>query len=107
MTDTPFVRYPHAARPRVGLDTAVVMDHAVVALADRRFMVALDAPVQLHLLASLVARAEAWLGEQIAAARSRAFLDDNRTPAGPHRNGGAPALREGAVGALTRTTSTN
>lgn len=44
MTDTPFVRYPHAARPRVGLDTAVVMDHAVVALADRRFMVALDAP---------------------------------------------------------------
>ena len=69
MTDTASLRYPEAARPRVGLDTAVVLDHAVVSLADRRFMPALDAFVQVHLLASLVAQAEAWLDEQVAAAR--------------------------------------
>lgn len=69
MADTPLLRYPEGARPRVGLDTVVVLDQAVVALADRRFMSVLDAPVQLHLLASLVAQAESWLGEQVAAAR--------------------------------------
>ena len=70
MTDTAMLRYPEAARPRVGLDTAVVLDHAVVSLADRRFMPRLDAAVQVHLLASLVAQAEAWLGEQVAIARA-------------------------------------
>lgn len=69
MTETS-LRHPEAARPRVGLDTFVVMDHAVVALADRRFMPTLDASVQLHLLASLVAQAEEWVGEQVAAARA-------------------------------------
>lgn len=71
MTDAPFPRYPDADRPRVGLDTTVVLDHAVVALADRRFMSVLDAPAQLHLLASLVAQAEAWLSEEVAAARGQ------------------------------------
>jgi hypothetical protein len=69
MADARFVRYPEAARPRVDLDTFIVLDHAFVALADRRFMAQLDAPVQLHLLASLIAQAESWLGEQVAAAR--------------------------------------
>lgn len=69
MTETT-LRYPEAARPRVGLDTFVVMDHAVVALADRRFMATLDAPAQLHLLASLLAQAESLLGEQVAAGRA-------------------------------------
>lgn len=69
MTDTS-LRYPEAARPRVGLDTAVVLDAAVVALADRRFMPNLDAPVQVHLLTSLVAQAETWLGEQVTLARA-------------------------------------
>ena len=69
MTGTTSLRYPAAARPRVDLDTAVVLDHAVVALADRRFMAALDAAVQTHLLASLVAQAEEWLDEQVAFAR--------------------------------------
>lgn len=69
MAGTPLARDPEAARPRTGLDTYLVLDHAVVDLADRRFMRVLDAPVQLHLLASLIAQAEVWLGEQVAAAR--------------------------------------
>lgn len=69
MTETS-LRHPEAARPRVGLDTFVVMDHAVVTLADRRFMPTLDAPAQLHLLTSLVAQAEEWVGQQVAAARA-------------------------------------
>ena len=56
-------------RPHVGLDTHIVMDHAVVDLADRRFIRTLDPPAQLHLLASLAAQADAWLEEQIGAAR--------------------------------------
>jgi hypothetical protein len=60
-------------RPRTGLDTFVVLDHAVVDLADRRFMPTLDAAVQLHLLASIVAQAEVWLGEQVAVARADGF----------------------------------
>jgi hypothetical protein len=70
MTASPSPRHPEAARPRTGLDTFVVLDHAVVALADRRFMATLDAACQLHLLASLIAQAEVWLGEQAAAARA-------------------------------------
>lgn len=70
MTDTSLLRYPEAARPRVGLDTSVVLDHAVIALADRRFMPRLDAAVQVHLLASLVAQAESWLEEQVTTARA-------------------------------------
>ncbi|HVM12917.1 MAG TPA: hypothetical protein VM287_01120 [Egibacteraceae bacterium] len=70
MTDTASLRYPEAARPRVGLDTAVVLDAAVVGLADRRFMSHLDAPVQVHLLASLIAQAETWLDEQVTIARA-------------------------------------
>ncbi len=58
---------PH---PEVGLDTYVVLDPAVAQLADRRFVQRLDAAAQLHLLASLVAQAEAWVGEQVAAARA-------------------------------------
>ena len=53
----------------MGLDTVIVLDRAVVDLADRRFMAVLDAPVQMHLLASIVAQAQSWLGEQVAAAR--------------------------------------
>jgi len=68
MDDT-FLRYPAAARPQVNLDTYVVMDHAVVALADRRFMKHLDAAVQLHLFASLIAQTELWLAEQVDVAR--------------------------------------
>jgi len=68
MAATPSPRYPEA-RPRTGLDTFIVLDHAVVDLADRRFMRVLDPPVQLHLLASLIAQAEVWLAEQVAAAR--------------------------------------
>src|SRR3984957_7591159 len=64
-----FVRYPAAARPEVNLDTYVVMDHAVVDLADRRFMKPLDPAVQLHLLASLIAQTELWVDEQVAIAR--------------------------------------
>ena len=56
-------------RPQVGLDTRIVMDRAVVDLADRRLLATLDPSTQLHLLASLVAQAESWLGEQVAAAR--------------------------------------
>ena len=70
MADTASPRYAAASHPRVGLDTAVVLDHAVVALADRRFMPALDAATQVHLLASLVAQAEVWLGEQVGLARA-------------------------------------
>jgi len=64
-----FVRYPDAARPEVNLDTYLVMDHAVVALADRRFMKHLDAAMQLHLFASLIAQAELWIAEQVDVAR--------------------------------------
>jgi hypothetical protein len=64
-----FVRYPAAARPQVNLDTCLVMDHAVVALADRRFMKHLDAAVQLHLCASLIAQTELWVAEQVGIAR--------------------------------------
>ncbi len=70
MSASPSLRHPEAAGPEVGLDTFVVLDHAVVALADRRFMATLDAASQLHLLASLVAQAEVWVGEQVAAARA-------------------------------------
>lgn len=69
MATTPSSRYLEAARPRTDLDSFIVMDHAVVDLADRRFLTGLDAPVQLHLLASLCAQAEVWLAEQVAAAR--------------------------------------
>lgn len=69
MATTPSPRWPEAAPPRTDLDSYIVMDHAVVDLADRRFMRSLDAPVQLHLLASLCAQAEAWLAEQVAIAR--------------------------------------
>lgn len=55
--------------PAVGLDTNLVLDHAVVDLADRRFLTRMDATTQLHLLASLLAQAEVWLGEQVAIAR--------------------------------------
>lgn len=64
--------FPHLGetpRPQIDLDTHIVVDHAVVDLADRRFMRVLDAPVQVHLLASLIAQAESWLDEQVAAAR--------------------------------------
>lgn len=70
MTASPSPRHPEVAGPEVGLDTFVVLDHAVVALADRRFLPTLDAATQLHLLASLVAQAEVWLGEQVATARA-------------------------------------
>jgi hypothetical protein len=63
-------RHLESVRPRTGLDTFIVLDHAVVDLADRRFMRTLDAPAQLHLLASLVSQAEVWLGEQVVAARA-------------------------------------
>ena len=69
MAAAPLPRHPEAAHPRTGLDTFIVLDHAVVDLADRRFMRVLDPPVQLHLLASLIAQAEVWLVEQVAAAR--------------------------------------
>lgn len=69
MSTTPSTRDLEAARPRTGLDTFVVLDRAVVDLADRRFMRTLDAPAQLHLLASLCAQAEEWLREQVAIAR--------------------------------------
>lgn len=55
-------------RPQVGLDTSIVMDHAVVDLADRRFVRTLDRPAQLHLLASLVADAKLWVTEPVGAA---------------------------------------
>ena len=70
MSAAPSERHPEAARPRVDLDTFVVLDHAVVALADRRFLATLDAAAQLHLLASLVAQAEVWVGEKVATARA-------------------------------------
>ncbi|MGH9157222.1 MAG: hypothetical protein ACRD1K_15595 [Acidimicrobiales bacterium] len=70
MATTPSSRYLEAARPRTDLDTFIVMDHAVVDLADRRFFTGLDAPVQLHLLASLCAQAEVWLAEQVTVARA-------------------------------------
>ena len=70
MATTPSPRHPEEARPRTGLDTFIVLDHAIVDLADRRFLRVLDAPAQLHLLASLSAQAEVWLGEQVAAARA-------------------------------------
>jgi hypothetical protein len=68
MNDT-FVRYPAAAHPQVNLDTYLVMDHAVVDLADRRYMKHLDAAVQLHLCASLIAQTEVWVAEQVGIAR--------------------------------------
>jgi hypothetical protein len=64
-----FVRYPAAAHPEINLDTYLVMDHAVVALADRRFMKHLDPAVQLHLFASLIAQTEVWVREQVDTAR--------------------------------------
>lgn len=70
MATTPSSRSLEAARPRTDLDSFIVMDHAVVDLADRRFMRPLDAPVQLHLLASLCAQAEVWLAEQVTVARA-------------------------------------
>lgn len=68
MIDTPLLSGDAEAGPRVDLDTHIVMDHAVVALADRR-SVTLDPPTQCHLLASLIAQADTWLSEQVAAAR--------------------------------------
>ena len=58
-----------AGGPRVDLDTYIVADHAVVALADRRYLPGLDAVTQCHLLASLIAQADQWLDEQVGQAR--------------------------------------
>jgi hypothetical protein len=69
MPDTPSPRHAPPPRPYTSLDTYIVLDRALVELADRRFMPTLDAPTQLHLLASIVAQAEHWLGEQVAIAR--------------------------------------
>jgi len=57
------------AAPYTSVDTLVVMDRAICDLADRRFVQHLDAPAQLHLLASLIAQAESWVAEQVALAR--------------------------------------
>lgn len=59
-----------APRPYVDIDTTVVMDRALLELADRRFTRRLDAAAQLHLLASLTAQADSWIGEQVTIARS-------------------------------------
>jgi hypothetical protein len=64
-------RHPTAGRPRTDLDTYIVMDHAVCALADRRFMPVTHPVNQLHLLASLITQAECWTAEQVQAARHR------------------------------------
>jgi predicted phage gp36 major capsid-like protein len=64
------LRYPAAACPQTDIDTVVVLDHALVDLADRRFMKHLDAAIQLHLLASLTAQAETWIDEQTQRARA-------------------------------------
>ena len=65
MTNTPWpVPGPYAS-----LDTVVVIDRALLELADRRFMTSLDPRTQLHLLASIIAQAEVWVGEQVAVAR--------------------------------------
>ena len=64
------LRHGTLPAPVIGLDTTVVMDHAVVGLADRRFVRSLDPCAQLHLLASLVAQAESWITEQVVLARA-------------------------------------
>jgi hypothetical protein len=69
MFDTPSPRRSDAPGPYVNIDTTVVLDRALVELADRRFTAKLDAPAQLHLLASLIAQADTWLREQVAVAR--------------------------------------
>jgi hypothetical protein len=69
MLNNPSTRSTAELRPDVNIDTAAVLDRAVVELADRRFMRTLDAPTQLHLLASLIAQAETWVGEQVVIAR--------------------------------------
>ena len=68
MADSPS-RLSALPRPEVGLDTRIVMDRAVVDLAHRRFLATLDPSTQLHLLASLVAQADASLREQVTVAR--------------------------------------
>jgi hypothetical protein len=71
MLNTPSTRR-HTPTPYVDIDTTVVMDRALIELADRRFMRPLDPATQLHLLASLIAQAETWAGEQIVIARQDA-----------------------------------
>ena len=72
MLNTPSTGSSAELRPDINIDTAVVMDAALVELADRRFMRTLDPPTQLHLLASLIAQAETWVGEQVLIARQDA-----------------------------------
>ena len=60
---------PDNGQPHVCLDTHVVMDHAVVALAERRFIERLDTGAQCHLLASLIAQGEQCVVEGVGLAR--------------------------------------
>jgi hypothetical protein len=68
MLNTPSTRR-HTPTPYVDIDTTVVLDRALVELADRRFMRPLDPATQLHLLASLIAQTESWVAEQASRAR--------------------------------------
>lgn len=64
------LRSPAAARPRIDYHTVLVLERALVDLADRRFMKHLDTAAQLHLLASLNAQAEKWIEEEAQRARA-------------------------------------
>lgn len=59
-----------ATTPYTDIHTSVVLDRALLELADRRFVPTLDARVQLNLLACLIAQAESWVAEQLCVARA-------------------------------------